>query len=290
MLYAAKIGLLLKPIDFLLHCIRIPINKQFPMTSPQTTIAEIQHHSPQKQQAPFTYVYVEDFFTTSFHKQLCEAFEQVKREGLTDSFSYAQFSRFGGYDAYYWLFPPNSDYPLHLFYSPEWRDYFASLFDIPLTSEVVAEFHHHQVGSSDGFVHNDYNLCCFTNHHLPNGINPWYYHCSYDPAQNDMQSGFVSSKMRSIAVIYYLNNEEWQPGDGGETALLDATRDLQTATLIPPKSNSLLAFEVSPLSFHGFMQNRRLERNSLIMWFHTETALKLARHNNTPPVAYGADS
>lgn len=249
-------------------------------------IPEIQNHSVEVNQVPFNHIYAENFFTDAFHELLCQEFEKVMSQGLADQFSLASFSRFPGYDAYYWLLPPETGYPLNLFYSQEWKDHFSRLFGIPLTNDIVAEFHHHQVDSQDGFVHNDYNLCCFTENRLPNGMNPWYYTCNYDPAQNDMTTGLVTSHMRSIALIYYFNNDPWLPGDGGETALFNSEQDLAAARLTPPISNSLLAFEVSPDSYHGFRQNFRSERNSLIMWFHTQTDVKLMRHGGAQPVTY----
>jgi NAD(P)-dependent dehydrogenase (short-subunit alcohol dehydrogenase family) len=256
------------------------------MRSAFPELTEIRNHPQELRQAPFRYVYLTDFFSPGLHRRLCDAFETVRSRGLSDMHSLSRLARFNRYDAWFWLLPPDAGHPLSLFYSTEWKDYFAQLFDLPLTQDVVAEFHHHAIGSNDGSVHNDYNQCCFTEEPLPNGINPWYYRCNYDPALNDMSTGHVKDKMRSIALIYYFNNPDWQPGDGGETALYHKDWDRETAVYIPPVSNSLLAFEVSPESYHGFIRNNRSERNSLIMWFHTETAEKIARHGNVPPVTY----
>lgn len=233
---------------------------------------------------PFKHIHVSNFLKKETYDEFCKIFESVLSRGLSEHIRHAQFSRFGEYDAFYWMIPAEIREPLNILYSTDWRDLFAQLFNVPLTGDVVAEFHHHQPGSKNGTPHNDYNLCCFTDERLPNGINPWFYHCNYNPERNDMTSGKVFARMRSVAIILYLNNEEWQPGDGGETALYYTDLNLKRAILVPPINNSILAFEVTPHSYHAFRQNIRTDRNSIIMWLHSTTEEKLARHGQTPPV------
>lgn len=234
--------------------------------------------------APFKHVRVPNFLKRETYDAFCEIFNAVLGRGLSESVRHAQFSLFGEYDAYYWMIPAEIREPLNLLYSLDWKDFFSELFDVPLTGDVVAEFHHHQPGSKNGTPHNDYNLCCFTDERLPNGINPWYYHCNYNPERNDMTTGKVFARMRSVAIILYLNNEEWRNEDGGETALYYTDLNLDRAVLVPPINNTLLAFEVTPHSYHAFRQNVRSDRNSIIMWLHSSVEEKLARHGQTPPV------
>jgi len=249
-------------------------------------IEEIKNHPEKVEEAPFPHIYVEDFFKEAYYASLCRQFEEVKSRGRAEKLSKNNLSRFPGYDAYCWIFPPKSTYPLNLFYTQEWRLYFSHLFDIPLTYDVVAEFHHHQVGSTNGFVHNDYNICCFKEDYLSNGINPWYYQCSFDPKSIKEHDEEVQKRMRSIAIIFYLNNEPWQKGNGGETGLYTKNETFSLVKAIPPKSNSILAFEISPTSYHGFIENAVLERNSIIMWLHSDKDLYLARNNGAKPVAF----
>ena len=88
----------------------------------------------------------------------------------------------------------------------------------------------------------------------------------------------VRETMRAIAILYYLNNPEWLPGDGGETGLYRAITDQvdQAVVSVPPINNTLVAFECSPYSFHAFRTNRQ-PRNSLVMWLHREKAEALAQ-------------
>jgi len=145
----------------------------------------------------------------------------------------------------------------------------------------VVEFHHHLPGSKTGFVHNDYNIICFKTEPLPNQINPWYFQCSFDRRSKDSDS---EERIRAIAAIFYLGNPNWHSGDGGETGLYSSEHQLLKA--FAPKNNRLLAFEVSPYSFHGFLSNVRLERNSVIMWYHCHPDHQLSRYPGFAPVDF----
>jgi len=250
-------------------------------------LSEIRQRSLDLKSFPFRHLHCSLFFTSEFYEALCRMFEGIKTADPGGAES--EMQRFPGYDAYSWVLRPDVPYPLGFFYRPEWRDLFQDLFGIPLTNDVVAQFHHHAVGSEDGFVHNDYNLSCFVDEPIATGINPWHYQCHYDPKCNDLTDGKVFARMRSITIIYYLGNEEWSEGDGGETGLFLGLVEREPAVAIPPRNNSLLAFEASPESYHAFRSNRVSERNSLIMWFHSEVEAKLERHGREPPVPYAAD-
>ena len=73
-----------------------------------------------------------------------------------------------------------------------------------------------------------------------------------------------------MAVLFYLANEPWRPGDGGETALFHGAGGGidRPAAVVPPVNNSMLAFECTPFSFHTFLSNVRTPRNSVVMWLH----------------------
>jgi hypothetical protein len=77
--------------------------------------------------------------------------------------------------------------------------------------------------------------------------------------------------VRGAVVIFFLANDtQWLPGDGGETGLY--TRPDRPVgvpdTSWPPENNSLISFECTPRSFHGFISNTRSPRTSIIMWVH----------------------
>jgi len=76
--------------------------------------------------------------------------------------------------------------------------------------------------------------------------------------------------IRAVAAIFYLDNPPWSPGDGGTTGLYRNASDPvdQPAAVVPPLNNSMLAFECTPFSYHGFVSNRRHPRNSVVLWLH----------------------
>ena len=71
-----------------------------------------------------------------------------------------------------------------------------------------------------------------------------------------------------MAMLFYLCNEGWQEGDGGETGLFESVNSIEPCITVAPRNNSILFFECTPRSYHSFLANPGLERNSIIMWVH----------------------
>lgn len=237
---------------------------------------------------PFPHVVLDDFFTDAVHEAICAAFDNRLSEGTSESFTPSFLSRFPGYDAYCWVFDPQVSSPLDIFYSREWLDYFAGLFDIPLTDEVVVEFHHHKVGSREDAWHDDFNFASFTEGgRLESGVNPWYFQCNYMETAASQAEGAVAllERVRAVAFIYYFGREEHRAGGGGETGLGLREAEAGEVSLfraVEPVPNRLLAFEISEQSHHKFMTNRETERNTIIGWFHTSLDETVRRHRRQP--------
>lgn len=238
---------------------------------------------------PFPHVVIDGFFADAVHEAICAAFENLLAEGISDDFTTSVFSRFPGYDAYCWVFDPRVGRPLDIFYSREWLDYFAGLFDLPLTDEVVAEFHHHKVGSREDVWHDDFNFGSFTEAgRLESGINPWHFQCNYMEEVAALQlpgAPALLERVRAVAFIYYFGRDAHRAGSGGETGL--GTADVETGEVslfraVEPVPNRLLAFEVSHRSHHKFMTNREAERNTVIGWFHATLEDTVRRHQCLP--------
>ena len=47
---------------------------------------------------------------------------------------------------------------------------------------------------------------------------------------------------------------------------------------VEPLNNRLLAFEISPKSWHAFASNIKNHRNALVMWFHSTPDYMLKRY------------
>ncbi|HXY91863.1 MAG TPA: 2OG-Fe(II) oxygenase, partial [Acidimicrobiia bacterium] len=159
--------------------------------------------------------------------------------------------------------------PLALFHSRAWHDLIADIMGVDATGDVNISLHHHAPGSASGEVHNDLNPGWFVDNGGVDDISvadPAL--CGYWFGEN--ARGPAYERIRAVAVLLYLANPEWRPGDGGETGLYAAATDPvdRPAAAIPPRNNSLLAFECTPASYHSFLTNRRVRRMSLIMWLH----------------------
>jgi|GEM_PF-2792135 len=235
---------------------------------------------------PFRYTVIDDFFSESFYKSLCEQYKDVIARGFSEEGDRHQFTRFGDaslvgkYDAYRFNPAPGlGALPTDMLRLPEWISYFSDLFKVQLTQDELLSYHYHKIGGHTGTAHTDYSLCTFKNDPLPNRVNSWYYHCKYENDSDTIPED-CHQVMRSVTLVYYLNNE-CNGKHGGETAIYHNGQVVDTIT---PVNNRLFAFEVEPESHHGFLTNSKHERCSITQWFHQESALTFSRFNikNSP--------
>ena len=220
---------------------------------------------------PFPHVVARSVFSADFHEALSEQFRGILDRGLSDTIDGGRFSRsMAGYDAYGIGFDPSTPGALATFMSPEWRDMMCGLFGIGATPYVFAGAHHHAIGSANGFVHNDYNPVWFPRATGAGIQSPNNAICHFRTGAGSLQDSAKVQLVRGAVVLYYLFNDDWQPGDGGETGLFASSRsDISDPVLsCPPINNSLVAFECTPHSFHTFLSNKWRPRNSIIMWVH----------------------
>src|SRR5207244_10936887 len=86
--------------------------------------------------------------------------------------------------------------------------------------------------------------------------------------------------VRGVAVIFFLLNDGWQPGDGGETGLFADRHSAigEPELRCPPESNTLVMFECTPHSFHAFLGGNRRPRTSVIMWVHRTREDAIAKY------------
>jgi hypothetical protein len=230
---------------------------------------------------PFPHVRAGRVFTAEFHRELTAAFDAILRGEQWPAWPEACFRRnMPGYDASAADLNGRVGWPFTVFVSRPWHDLFAGLFAMPVNDCMGGALHHHAPGSADGYLHNDFCPGWFAAGGEPGDIvvadcDRCNYCYGTTPAGS---SGAVRETVRAIAILYYVNNPEWAPGDGGETGLYRAAGDEvdQAVVSVPPIDNSLLAFECSPHSFHTFRSNRR-PRNSVIVWLHREKADALAQ-------------
>jgi hypothetical protein len=225
---------------------------------------------------PFPFVTADDVFKPAVYEGLVASFREVFDRGLRETGTIGDTftgSPKGNY-AYSYIVRPSMQGALRVFMSQEWHDLIARTFGIEATGGLSLALHHHRFGGENGRPHNDLNPGWFAD--LPPGTKPGTVNV-HDPEANSYPLGkcyapgvTTHETVRAIAVLYYLNNPPWKRGDGGETGLYRAVNCAAEDALvrIPPRNNSLLAFECSPWSYHGYIANTAHTRDSIIMWLH----------------------
>jgi hypothetical protein len=214
---------------------------------------------------PFPHLVAQRVFVERVYREL----EQSFREALASEEN--RFARnMKGYDATGMLLGPHYRGPFEVFLSRAWHDMLAEVTGINATGDVIASLHHHEPGSKSGRPHNDLNPGWFVDSPRDDGVNIADASlCSYE--RGSTSNGHKArATVRALAVLFYVNNPPWSPGDGGETGLYWSGCDPvdRPVAVVPPLNNSLLCFPCSPFSYHSFIHNRRHPRNSFTMWLH----------------------
>ncbi len=161
------------------------------------------------------------------------------------------------------------------------RNFIIGFFDTIVNDYIAVGIHTHKSGSPSGWAHSDLNIVSFKKDLAAfdeTSLKLWERgSCSYadDSAYNQPHT---IKTARHIACIYYVDNQPWQLGDGGETAIYsEYENDIPIFSKIPPLNNTMLIFEINPVSSHGFLQTKK-ERNSIIWWYHTSPAYVCKRN------------
>jgi hypothetical protein len=230
---------------------------------------------------PFPHVVARNVFTPAFYAGLESQLQAILEQGLSDVPAPGRISRnIPGYDAYGIGLDQSAPEPIGLFVSEPWRDMMCDLFGIGRTPYVFAGLHHHAVGSSDGFVHNDFNPVWFPRAAGDALQSPDQSVCAYKTGAGSLDPSEKAEVVRGAVMILFLLNDGWQLGDGGETGLF-ATREAPTSDPVvrcPPENNSLLMFECTPSSFHTYLGQNRRPRTSIIMWVHRSLDEAIEKH------------
>ena len=213
---------------------------------------------------PFPHVVAQNVFVPEFYDELAAHFRRI--EGLG-----AFQNNIRNYDAGSVLIRDHADGPLGFFVSRPWHDLVAGVFGVEGTGDVTAGLHHHPPGGRPGWPHND--------------LNPGWFGGGWpgdDEVRNEGVDGVDYQKgptrpgsegretVRGVSVLFYLANPEWSPGDGGETGIYPscAAGRQGAGAGVPPVNNSLVMFESTPFTWHGYAGRSRHERNSVVMWVH----------------------
>ena len=150
-----------------------------------------------------------------------------------------------------------------------WKDFVARIFSLVLNNHTAYSLHYHagspEAPSDSGWSHLDLSVCSVLPSAEPVQI---VQRCDY---ADDTVGGqpHAQKVLRSVAMLYYLNNPEGlTEQDGGGTGIYDRYDTHQAIKTIFPHNNSLFAFEVGPESYHGFV-GARYNRSAMVQWFHS---------------------
>lgn len=218
---------------------------------------------------PFPHIWARNLFQSDFYGALAAQLQGILNLGLSEAPAKGRLSRnLPGYDAYGIGINQSFPDPIAIFLSAPWRDLMCSLFSIGITPYVFAGVHHHKVGSANGFVHNDFNPVWFPLASAENLQVPNQELCSYKTGAGPIPESEKAQVVRGAVMIFFLLNDGWRRGDGGDVGLYKSALQASPALECPPENNSMVAFECTPRSFHAFRTNKRLPRTSIIMWVH----------------------
>lgn len=215
---------------------------------------------------PFPHVYARDVFVPEFYQRMTDDLARVQRERPELAGRVA-----ANYSADGIGLADLRDTSLAVFTSREWHDLVAGVGGVTATGDVEGSVHHHSPGAPYGWPHNDLNPAWFP------GEAPGPDEVRLPDSTVDTKFGtrapdvLARQSVRAVAMLFYLGNPGWQPGDGGETALYDHIAEgekLPELTLVPPLDNSLIMFEVTPRTWHTFAGGNTKDRNSVVMWVH----------------------
>jgi 2OG-Fe(II) oxygenase superfamily len=162
----------------------------------------------------------------------------------------------------------------------DWIRWLYGLCEIPFVPKIDAALHSSPPDSQSGWIHTD--LCsawfdedaeCAQNGLMFADRN----RCDYFSGKPTPLACRPIEYVRAATVIYYLCNDHWSSGDGGETALYASKGKNSPYSLVAPFNNTVLVFKCSPHSYHRFIANRRSARNSVIFWLHSTVDYALSQ-------------
>lgn len=154
-------------------------------------------------------------------------------------------------------------------FTDQWIEGMHRAMMIPDIHRVDGALHSSPPGSRTGWIHTDYCSAWFDESSEPSQtpIFPNRAACDYFTGKPRHPDARPAEYARAATMIFFLCNDGWRPGDGGETGLYGSACGHE-AELVAPVNNSLVFFRCSPHSYHRFITNPGRTRNSIILWVH----------------------
>lgn len=223
---------------------------------------------------PFRHFRASNVLNQKAYSTISSAFSSILYPKLTDVNNNYKFSKANQrYDALMVAMNPELAALFIPFFSEAFLKMISDFLAIPFLPRIDGGLHSSPKHSRSGWIHTDFCSAWFDESQVTDNaiLFPNRSRCDYFTGVAKTSSAKPVEYVRAATLIYYLCNDSWKPGDGGETGVYGSAR-LTPRTeydLIKPLNNTLLLFECSPHSYHCFINNPGLVRNSLIMWLHT---------------------
>lgn len=222
---------------------------------------------------PFRHFTATDVFDPETYKELSHQFSLIlettagKREG-----AYKMRPALGNNDGLILGLTDKLGAAFSPLFTEAWLRSLAELLDLKFLPRVEGALHSNPRGSRTGWIHTD---CCSawfdeSNSTMEELMFPPRGRCNYFTGQAKVPDAKPKEYIRAATMIFYLCNDGWEEGEGGETGVYSEDRETEDTAvkLIPPLNNSLFLFECSPHSYHRFVTNPGRTRNSIILWLH----------------------
>jgi len=219
---------------------------------------------------PFNYIIIDNLFNNQIYDEICKKFPEFIARTKPYKDQPGATSDYEGYISGLGLSDLKNGYDF--FASKDLQNFVENSFDIKTSKYISPSAHFHKAPSKNGFIHRDMNICSFsatqTDEFVTTGGVVY---------TDDTNTNINSIKMiRSIALLYYLNNSDSIDCIGGGTGIYDSYGGNLIHT-IEPRNNRLFMFEISHNSFHGFI-GANFNRSAIVSWFHSSPAYIINRN------------
>ena len=222
--------------------------------------------------APFRHWRATSVLDDQTYQRVASAFKSAFTDADPRASSPAR-SKVRNYDAEIVALNSVNSAPFSPLLSEEWITSLHVLLNLPRRRVIDAALHSSPAGSRTGWIHTDLCSAWFDERDDQGSIVfADRSSCDYFTGRAKTSSARPREYVRAATMIFYLANEGWAPGDGGETGLYGAAKPCAHTTVakVAPIDNTLVLFECSPHSYHRFLANPGRRRNSIILWLHAD--------------------
>jgi len=221
-------------------------------------------------QHPFRHIRAEGVFREESYRRLENSFMALRDGTPANGNRQLQFRKSQpAYDALLVAMQSQLSSRFAPLFDRRWIDFLASLLGVPALPQVDGALHHIPRHSRSGWIHNDFCSAWFDAQLTGDVVFPDRNKCEYFSGTPRTPDAQPREYVRAATTIFYLHNDGWRRGAGGETGLYSAMHDVPgKSSTVPPLNNSLLLFECSPHSYHRLIENPGSPRNSIILWLH----------------------